>query len=56
LLNGKVAIITGANQGLGVEIAKHYIRAGTSLTNGTGIYTLRRIVPKDRGKTWGNDA
>jgi hypothetical protein len=19
------------------------------------IYTLRRIVPKDRGKTWGND-
>lgn len=22
----------------------------------TDIYTLRRIVPKDRGKTWGNDA
>ncbi len=22
---------------------------------GTDIYTLRRIVPKDRGKTWGND-
>ena len=24
--------------------------------NGTDIYALRRIVPKDRGKTWGNDA
>ncbi|EAY57003.1 MAG: putative short-chain dehydrogenase/reductase SDR [Leptospirillum rubarum] len=23
---------------------------------GTDIYTLRRIVPKDRGKDWGNDA
>ena len=23
--------------------------------NTTDIYTLRRIVPKDRGKTWGND-
>lgn len=23
--------------------------------NDTDIYTLRRIVPKDRGKTWGND-
>ena len=23
--------------------------------NSTDIYTLRRIVPKDRGKTWGND-
>lgn len=23
--------------------------------NATDIYTLRRIVPKDRGKTWGND-
>jgi NAD(P)-dependent dehydrogenase (short-subunit alcohol dehydrogenase family) len=23
--------------------------------NGTDIYTLRRIVPKDRGMTWGND-
>jgi 3-oxoacyl-[acyl-carrier protein] reductase len=22
---------------------------------GSDIYTLRRIVPKDRGKTWGND-
>lgn len=24
--------------------------------NNSDIYTLRRIVPKDRGKTWGNDA
>jgi len=23
--------------------------------DGSDIYTLRRIVPKDRGKTWGND-
>jgi len=32
LLKGKIAIITGANQGLGLEIAKHYIRAGASIT------------------------
>jgi 3-oxoacyl-[acyl-carrier protein] reductase len=30
-LNGKVAIITGANQGLGREIARKYARAGASL-------------------------
>ncbi|MEI6314609.1 MAG: SDR family oxidoreductase [Syntrophus sp. (in: bacteria)] len=30
-LNGKVAIITGANQGLGLEIARHYATAGASL-------------------------
>lgn len=24
--------------------------------NSSDIYTLRRIVPGDRGKTWGNDA
>ena len=32
LLQGKVAIVTGANQGLGLEIAKKYIEAGASLT------------------------
>lgn len=32
LLQGKVAIITGANQGLGLEIAKKYLEAGASLT------------------------
>jgi NAD(P)-dependent dehydrogenase (short-subunit alcohol dehydrogenase family) len=32
LLENRVAIITGANQGLGLEIAKHYIDAGASLT------------------------
>lgn len=31
LLEGKVAIITGANQGLGLEIAKKYVEAGASL-------------------------
>ncbi len=24
--------------------------------SGTDIYTLRRVIPKDRGKTWGNDS
>jgi NAD(P)-dependent dehydrogenase (short-subunit alcohol dehydrogenase family) len=32
LLQGKVAIITGANQGLGLEIARKYLEAGASLT------------------------
>jgi len=32
LLKGKVAIITGANQGLGLEIARHYIEAGASVS------------------------
>lgn len=30
-LNGKVAIVTGANQGLGLEISRKYINAGASL-------------------------
>ena len=30
-LNGKVAIITGANQGLGLEISRKYVYAGASL-------------------------
>ena len=30
-LNGKVAIITGANQGLGLQIANHYINNGASI-------------------------
>jgi len=31
LLENKIAIVTGANQGLGFEIAKHYIEAGARL-------------------------
>lgn len=31
LLNGKVAIITGANQGLGLEISRKYVNAGASI-------------------------
>ena len=30
-LNGKVAIITGANQGLGLQIANHYINNGANI-------------------------
>jgi NAD(P)-dependent dehydrogenase (short-subunit alcohol dehydrogenase family) len=30
-LNGKVAIITGANQGLGLEISRKYVNAGASI-------------------------
>ena len=31
ILNGKIAIITGANQGLGLEIAKKFILCGADL-------------------------
>lgn len=31
LLNGKVAIITGANQGFGLEISRKYVNAGASI-------------------------
>lgn len=31
LLDNRVAIITGANQGLGLEIAKHYLKAGANI-------------------------
>ena len=31
VLSGKVAIVTGASQGLGYEISKQYIEAGASL-------------------------
>lgn len=30
-LNGKVAIVTGANQGLGLEISRHYVNTGASI-------------------------
>ena len=30
-LAGKVAVITGANQGLGLEIATHYLNHGANL-------------------------
>jgi len=30
-LNGKVAIVTGANQGLGLEISRKYVNAGASI-------------------------
>jgi NAD(P)-dependent dehydrogenase (short-subunit alcohol dehydrogenase family) len=30
-LNGKIAIITGANQGLGLEISRKYVNAGASI-------------------------
>ena len=30
-LNGKVAIITGANQGLGLKISRKFINAGASV-------------------------
>ena len=31
VLENKIAIVTGANQGLGLEIARKYIEAGASL-------------------------
>ena len=31
VLDGKAALITGANQGLGLEIARHYLDAGASV-------------------------
>ena len=31
ILSGKIAIITGANQGLGLEIAKKFILSGAEL-------------------------
>lgn len=31
MLSGKAALITGANQGLGLEIARHYLDAGASV-------------------------
>ena len=31
MLAGKVAIVTGANQGLGLEISKKYLEAGADL-------------------------
>ncbi len=30
-LSGKVAIVTGANQGLGLEIARHFVQLGASV-------------------------
>jgi NAD(P)-dependent dehydrogenase (short-subunit alcohol dehydrogenase family) len=88
-LAGRNALITGASQGLGLAIARAYVKAGAAVllcardtemldearrqllrlaSSGQTVsaqvadvsspedvnrYTLRRIVPKDRGCDWG---
>lgn len=41
LLNGKVAIVTGSNQGFGFEIAKEFLRQGANVT--LGARDVRRL-------------
>ena len=49
-LNGKVAIITGANQGLGLQIANHYINNGVSIAicarNKSKLFNVKKILEK----------
>lgn len=56
ILANKVAIITGANQGLGLEIAKKYAASGASLMLcarnelllGSAIEEVRKYISKDQ--------
>lgn len=51
LLDNRIAVITGANQGLGVEIAKMYLAAGASLAlcarNGALLMEVQENLQKD---------
>lgn len=49
-LHGKVAIITGANQGLGFEIARKYVNAGASIVMCARNGELLQKGQKDLGK------
>ena len=44
ILSGKVAIVTGANQGLGLEIVKHYLGAGASVVMCARNYELLSVA------------
>ena len=50
-LNRKVAIITGANQGLGLQIAEHYINNGASIAicarNESKLFDVKKILEKN---------
>ena len=50
-LNGKVAIITGANQGLGLQIANHYINNGASIAicarNKSKLFNVKKTLEKN---------
>ena len=50
-LNGKVAIITGANQGLGLQIANHYINNGASIAicarNKSKLINVKKTLEKN---------
>ena len=50
-LNRKVAIITGANQGLGLQIAEHYINNGASIAicarNESKLFDVKKTLEKN---------
>ena len=50
-LNGKVAIITGANQGLGLQISNHYINNGASIAicarNKSKLINVKKTLEKN---------
>ena len=50
-LNRKVAIITGANQGLGLQIANHYINNGASIAicarNKSKLINVKKTLEKN---------
>ena len=46
-LNGKVAIITGANQGLGLEISRKFVKAGASIVMCARNADLLAVAQKD---------
>ena len=47
-LDGKVAIITGANQGLGLQIANHYINNGANIAicarNKSKLFNVKKTL------------
>ena len=49
-LGGKVAIITGANQGLGLQIANHYINNGANIAicarNKSKLFNVKKHLKK----------
>lgn len=49
-LSGKIAIVTGANQGLGLEIARAYVLAGADVMLCARNITLLQEVQADLGK------
>ena len=55
ILSGKIAIITGANQGLGREISKSFVSAGADVMLCARNFRMLEETKQELNKLFGNE-